>query len=773
MDYPRLLLSSILLFPLAAQQGNRAEHKNMAPVVPKNLIPPSPVLSPAQALQAFEVAPGFVVEPFATEPLVEKPVAIDFDPAGRAWVVEMIGYMMDLDAKDEEKRLGRIVVLEDLDQDGKADKRTIFLDQLHLPRAVAVYPDGILFADNQDLKFVKRDGLKPVGAPVVAAKNFIEAGNVEHRLNGLMRNLDNWHYNAKAGKRVRRSGDQWIVESTAFRGQWGISRDDFGRLYHNNNSTFLFGDILAPNLLNGNPAVNTKVNDAKQLGPNDTWPIRVTPGVNRAYISKSNGYTSDTLDPKTHKLLLTTASAGPVVYRGTNFPSEWYGRGMVPESVVQLVKTIAIDRGDLTVKGSHPLGKKEFLASTDERFRPVNLCNAPDGTLWVLDFYHGIIQDRFFMTSYLRDQYASRNLDGPSTGHGRIWKIRYREGKLVAQKNFETMPAKDLVAELKHPNAWQRDMAQRVIVDRRDLSILPLLRELLAHNTNTLAQINALWTLEGLGQLTGADVAMVLSSPNNNAVCSALWASTMLQNSERTLLAPKLLALTKNTQKNNQELAVYLARAIAPLGDEPSFASLKSLIEFYPSQPLLKAAAFSGLKSHEKAFLSYLNGSLKDETLLAWLEQAANGNTAQKKNALQGNALASYERGKAHYMGAAACFGCHGAAGEGVPNLGPPLDGSEWVTGDADRLVKILLHGLTGPVTVAGIAYQPTADMPGLAQNPLMKDQELADISTYIRNEWSNKGKPVQKNAVSKVRQDTKDRTGRPYTEKDLLPGKK
>jgi mono/diheme cytochrome c family protein/glucose/arabinose dehydrogenase len=758
----------IATLPLAAQKGNRAEHANMAPVVPQNLIPASPVLTPAQAQAAFELAPGFVIEPFATEPLVEKPVAVDFDPAGRAWVVEMIGYMLDLDAKDEDKSLGRIIVLEDTDHDGKADKRTVFLENIHLPRAVAVYPDGILYADNEDLKFIKRDGLKAVGKSIIAAEKFIEAGNVEHRLNGLMRNLDNWHYNAKAGKRVRRSGDQWIVEKTAFRGQWGISRDDFGRLYHNNNSTFLFGDLLAPNFLDGNPGVPLKLPETVQLGPNDTYPIRVTPGVNRAYIAKANGYSSDTLDPKTHKLLLTTASAGPVIYRGSNFPKEWYGRGMVPESVVNLVKTIEIENSDLKLSGSHPLGKKEFLASTDERFRPVNLSNAPDGTLWVLDFYHGIIQDRFFMTSYLRDQYASRKLDGPSTGHGRIWRIRHSDGKLAAHQNFESMATAEVVAALKHTNAWQRDMAQRVLVDRQDPSSIPLLRSMLGSNAPAVSQVIALWTLEGLGKLTAADISATISATDTQLVCSALWASTKLSDEEQAILAPKLCAFAPR----DLEQAVYLARTLGPIGNEAAFAALKTLLIRHADQPLLKAAAFSGLNNKEKAFATYLQGSFNDKTFLTWLEQGAGNAVVSSAAKLKGKVLQSYNRGKAHYSGAAACFGCHGAAGEGVPNLGPPLDASEWVTGQPQRLVKILLHGLTGPVTVAGITYKPTADMPGLAQNPLMKDQDIADIATYIRNEWSNQAKPVSKEAVQSIRKETADRVGRPYSEMELRPKK-
>lgn len=427
----RIALLTLLLPGLAlAQKGDKKEHGNMAPVVPVSEIPPSPVLPVAEALKSFKLAPGFAIEAFAAEPLVEKPIALDFDPSGRLWVCEMLGYMPDIDGKGEEIPQGRIVVVEDSDHDGKADKRTVFLDKLHLARAVAVYPDGILYTDDTELRWQKRDGLKPVGEPEIAVKGWVEAGNVEHKTNGLVRNLDNWLYNAKSGKRVRRIDGKWVMEITPFRGQWGIAHDDYGRLYHNNNSTFLFGDQVAPNLLAGNPGVNLKTQEYTQLGPNNTWPARVTPGVNRAYIAKKNGYPEDTLDPATNKLKTTTASAGMVIYRGTNFPSGWQGRGLVGESVVNLVKVIQIDDSDGKLSGSHPYGKTEWLASTDERFRPVNLYNSPDGAVLLLDMYHGIIQDKTFMTSYLRDQYLSRGLDKPATGNGRIYRIRHNSGKL-------------------------------------------------------------------------------------------------------------------------------------------------------------------------------------------------------------------------------------------------------------------------------------------------------------------------------------------------------
>jgi len=751
-----LLLPSLAL----AQNGDKKEHGNMSPVVPASEIPASPVLSATDAIKAFKLAPGFVIEPFAAEPLVDKPVALDFDPSGRVWVCEMQGYMPDIDGKGEDEPQGKIVVLEDTDHDGKADKRTVFLEKLFLPRALAVYPDGILYTDSTDLRWQKRDGLKAVGDPEIAVKGWVEAGNVEHKSNGLVRNLDNWLYNAKSGKRVRRIDGKWVMETTPFRGQWGIAHDDFGRLYHNNNSTFLFGDQVAPNLLAGNPGVNLKTQEYTQLGPNSTFPVRVTPGVNRAYMAKKNGYPDDTLDPATNKLKSCTAAAGMTIYRGTNFPSDWIGRGLVAESSVNLVKAIQIDDSNGKLTGSHPYGKSEWLASTDERFRPVNLYNSPDGSVLLVDIYHGIIQDRTFMTTYLREQYLSRGLDKPATGNGRIYRVRYTTGKLETPLDFEKLTGEELVKLLAHKNGWHRDMAHRVLVDRGDASVVPLLEKLVGIPGFSVGSINALWTLEGLGKLSPAAVNSALASKDLKVVCSGLWASTNLSAKDLPAVSDAILGL----MPSNDEVTIYLARALGPLGTPQAYARLTDLIQNDGSKPFVRAAAFSGLDKHEIAFKEAAGSKLKDKGLVAWLDQGAgNAVVAVSGEGLKGEHLASFNRGKALYSGVAACFGCHGPDGAGLPNLGPPLDGSEYVNGPDERLSRILLHGLTGPITVAGQKYTPQADMPGLAMNPAMTDENLADIATYIRHEWTNKSPQVKAELFTKTRAATKDQAGRPY----------
>jgi mono/diheme cytochrome c family protein/glucose/arabinose dehydrogenase len=743
-----------------------AEEKD-DPVVPVSLIPPAPVLAPDQALKAFKVAKGFVIEPVVTEPLVEKPVALDFDGRGRMWVCEMEGYMPNADGKGEDVPKGRIVILEDTTGSGKIDKRTVFLDKLLMPRAVTVVDDGILFADQNSLYHVKRDGDKPGGPPEVVDADYAKGGNVEHKANGLLHGLDNWLYNAKSDRRYRKIDGKWVMEKTLFRGQWGISMDDYGRLFFTGNSTILHGNYIAPQLAQGNPGINMDIREIREISPNTVWPARVTPGVNRAYQMKVNGFDKDTLNPETFKLISATGVAGTVIYRGTNFPKEWYGRAFSCESSVQLVKAVDFKEEDGKFVGTHPMGQDEFLASTDERFRPVNSYNAPDGSLYIVDLYHGIIQHRDFLSKYLRQQSLDRGLDSPGDGQGRIYRVRYQAGALQKNVNLETMPTNELVKQLVAPNGWNRDMAQRLIVDRGDVKVVPLLERLTSMNQYPLGQIKALWTLDGLNKLTAAPILNLLKSDDPKVVCSALWASTkVLDAAEVAKLQPEIAALKPKTD----EVKIYLARALGRFGPGKAFDALVDLLKTDREKPLVKQLAVAGLDHHEAEFQAAIKGKISDGNLDKWLTAGALDIVAKPsaETTLTGEQLASFKRGKELFTGVAVCASCHGADGMGMPSLGPPLNQSEYVNGKPEILLAIILNGMSGPLRVNNVDYTPSADMPAFALNTQISDKNLADVATYIRQEWDNTSGMVKEDQVAKVRAATASRAGKAYTAKDF-----
>ncbi len=761
------LIGLIGLSPALAQNGDRKGHDKMGKIVPEDLIPPAPVLSVDEALKTFTIEKGFVIEPVAAEPLVDKPVALTFDPSGRMWVCEMRGYMPDIDGKLENRATGRIAILEDTNGDGKVDKRTTFLDKIVLPRAISLVPGGILYGDQDNLYFVARDGDKPKGKAVVVDDKFAPGGNVEHKTNGLMTGIDNWLYNAKSNARFKFiPGENKIIkDSTAFRGQWGISRDNFGRLFHNSNSTLLIGDRVLPNLLNGNNSAKMKSKTTERIGSNAVFPGRVTPGLNRAYISSHNGYSSNTIDPKTFKLTNATGACGPVIYRGNNLPASVNGNGFVCESSAQLIKMIGIENENGTLKGSHPLEKRDFLTSTDERFRPVNMYNAPDGSLYILDMYHGIIQHKTYMTTYLRGQTLSRGLEGPGYGHGRIYRIRSSNKPLAKVENLAKASDIELIKKLDSPIGAVRDLAQKELIDR-NADPKPIVAALETGAASDLTNIHLLWTLEGLGALRAEHLAGALTSKNEELISSALYAALSLTDSELIKLQSSVAAVRATAMT-----APYIARILAATPSPVAQETLVVFLKQHHKTSLVREAAISGLGGTAILFDKVNRGRFSEKSFDKWLQESKRGPQKQidPKTLLKGEHLASFIRGEKLYSTTAACIGCHGQDGAGLANLGPQLDGSDWVIGSEIRLVKILIHGLTGPIQINRKTFTPQAFMPGLGVNPTITDGDIADVSTFIRANWTNRAPKITEATVTKIRKETSGRSaGQMYSQKDF-----
>ncbi len=759
------ILSALIISTTAfAQQGNRKGHDKMDDVVPAELIPAAPVLTVDEALKTFTIEKGFVIEPVAAEPLIEKPVALAFDAKGRMWVCELRGYMLDADGKDEDKPIGRIAILEDTDGNGTADKRTTFLESILLPRAIAIVPGGILFGDQKNLYFVKSKDDKPDGNPIVIDELFAVGGNVEHKTNGLMFGIDNWMYNTKSDIRYKFNEGKLTREQTENRGQWGITRDNLGRLYHNSNSTLLVGDRVLPNLLRGNPAVKMKASITSGFGNNKVYPGRVTPGINRAYMAKKNGYDADTLNPNTHKLMDATGACGPVIYRGNQFPESYQNAAFICESAAQLVKLINVTAKDGKLTGTHPLKDREFLTSTDERFRPVNLYNAPDGSIYLLDMYHGIIQHKTYMTTYLRNQTLSRKLDGPGVGHGRIYRIRAENTPLAKLEDLTKDSVEALAKKLGSPHGAIRDLAQKELIDRK-ADPAPLAAALKSP-ANELHSMHLIWTLEGLGALDASHLKSALASGNEDLVTSALYASLSLASAQRKLLVDDIAKSTATPAT-----LPYQARALASIDSPEAQEALVELLTKNSKVDLVIPAAISGLSQNAKLFEEVNKDRFKDKDFDQALKQAKQGPKKEidPTTLLKGDHLASFKRGETLFTSTAACIGCHGADGEGLENLGPQLNQSDWVTGDPQRLIRVLLHGLSGPIEINGKTFTPLGVMPGLGQNPTLKDQDIADVATYIRANWSNRAPQIEEKTVKEIRDATKDRSaGQMYTAADF-----
>ncbi len=572
----------------------------------------SPPISPEEALKRFYMPPGYRVELVASEPLIQDPVMIDWDGDGRMWVVEMPGYMPDINAKGEHEPIGKIVVLEDTNSDGRMDKRTVFQDGLVLARWLKVLDRGVLVAEPPNLwLFQDTNGdLRADRKELVTKEYGRREGNVEHNANSLLWALDNNIYTSEVDIDLRLKDGKFDVRKTLTRGQWGITQDDAGRIFRNTNESALHVDVIpAHYYMRHSNLLRTRGSYESLNGPNgelnDVWPIRPTRGVNRGYqfgILRTDG-----------TLAKYTSVCTPMVYRGDRLPAELYGNVFVVDPTVNLVSRIVLgDSGSgLTADKAYRDVRGEFLASTDERFRPVNLSLAPDGTLYVVDMYRGIIQHKGYMTEYLRDYVQTHKLEQPNS-FGRIYRVMHEStkrdttplpGDVAKRRGGPATNNAQLVSALSHPNGWRRDMAQQLLVERGDKSVVPALRKLASSSADPRARLKALWVLDGLDAIEPSDVTPALSHANRDVRVSALRLS------ERWLRMPNhpmAGAVMKRVDDSDWAVRRQLAATLGELPPGSKEAALANLLERYGDDPIAVDAALSGARGSELAVLERL-----------------------------------------------------------------------------------------------------------------------------------------------------------------------
>ena len=547
-------------------------------------------------------------------------------------------------------------------------------------------------------------------------------------------------------------------------------------MFYNTNSSQLRGDLVPPNMLMRNPEAPLKEGINRNIAEDQSlYPIRPTPGVNR-------GYLEDFLDEE-QKLKRFTAACGPVIYRGNQYPEAYSGNAFVCEPAANLIKRNILQQEGPYLKATQAYAGREFLASKDERFRPVNLYNAPDGSLYVVDMYRGIIQDKVYLTKYLEDQINQRNLVKP-LGMGRIYRIAYKKGSWFQHilKGNSPQPVdlhkatpKQLVSYLSHPNGWWRDTAQRLLVEGNHWAIVPELQKLLKQGP-PLAQIHALWTLEGMGIYDPATIRPALASTNNPEVLAT--AIRIADRNAKTEDFEASLALYKEVLNHQSSLVqLQLALSLGEFIQEGSTKALHMLAEVTlhtQGDSLMNDAIFSSVYGKEEELLSLLQKNKTEQfSFISYLQKSISKGTEKKANQPEGvsgpEVTSSLSLGKSLYE--STCSGCHQKGGEGLVPIAPPLKGSQWVTGPADPLISLILHGLKGPVTVNGKVYQePEVQpyMPGFKDNPELTDAHIAAIINYMRKAWSSGVKEVSAAEVKEVRARTKNRST-PYTEKELI----
>jgi mono/diheme cytochrome c family protein/HEAT repeat protein len=502
-------------------------------------------------------------------------------------------------ATTERQPTGRISVLEDTNDDGTMDKKTVFLDKLVLPRTLKVLERGALIAEPPNL-WLARD---TTGDLVADTKEIVTSSygqaeaNVEHNENSLLWALDNWMYTSEGTTLLRLRDGAFEVRTTLSRGQWGATQDDAGRVYRNSNSAALFVDVVPTPYYARNPHMMRTRGSYETLDTGDlntVWPIRPTPGVNR-------GYQDGVLRPD-KTLAAFTAVGAPTFYRGDRLPSELYGNVFMAEPAGNLVSRILVSDDGTMLRGKKAYERGEFIASTDERFRPVNLSSAPDGTLYVVDMYHGIIQHKGYITEYLRDQILARRLDRPQ-GHGRIYRVVHTTTKRGPKPALSTMKGPQLVDLLSHPNGWWRDAAQQLIVERGDRSAIPALKEKAERAPDWRTRVHAMWTLDGIDAIEPATITTALEDSSRDVRVSAVRIAERWLNDAKH---PIHAAVLKKIDDKDWAVRRQLAASLGALPEAAKIPVLATLLERHGDDPMTTDATISGLRGSEHVVLQRL-----------------------------------------------------------------------------------------------------------------------------------------------------------------------
>lgn len=693
---------------------------------PEQPFPPVP-------LDAYVLPGDFRLEVVAAEPLIDTPVAMCFDASGRIWVAEMRGYMTDLDNSGEKQPNGRIVILDDRNGDGIMDTRRVFLDSLVLPRALALVYGGLLYAEPPNLWFVEIQNDRP-GARTLVDSSYAAGGNVEHQPNGLLPGLDNWIYSAKSALRYRRKNGRWLREKTHFRGQWGITQDAAGRLFYNDNSNQLQGDWVLPNALLRNRYFSPSAGFNIQVCTDQrVFPLQPT-AVNR-------GYQEDMLD-SSGRLRNVTSACGPLVYRGGQFPAEYAGNAFVCAPEANLVKRNVFDPGEPKLKARQAYPDRDFLAAYDKGFRPVNLNEGPDGCLYVTDMHRGIIQHKTYLTAYLRERIQSEKLD-TITGRGRILRVLHAGRPRTPAPPLASASLTELVDALDHPNPWVCDQARQLLIERGGRDAEPLLQRKLLQRSDPKLQLQVLWTLEGLDALDAPLLIQMLHSAKDPWVLqSALQLLETFAGPEQT--GPVCKALDSLYARRDPVVDLALCLYAGPwsrTAPERVDPLLLQLLGRYPQDTLYQEAMVSGLSEREADFLALLQKTTPQHELPYLKQILARCAAGRRENRPAAWTLEPQPGRDGLTAGlqlyTTLCGACHGPTGQGTPNLAPPLDGSEFVHGNPDKLALIALHGLQGPLHIKGQLYTFNAGMPGLGPNPECTDTDLAAVLTFVRNAFS------------------------------------
>ncbi len=572
--------------------------------------------TPAAAIRSMHPRPGYVVELMAAEPLVMDPVAMAWGADGKLWVAEMADYPNGLDGKGQAG--GRVRFLQDTDGDGNYDKSTLFLDGVNFPNGVFPWKKGVLVSAAPDVFYAEdTDGDGKADHREVLYTGFVE-GNQQHRVNGFEWGLDGWLYLANGdsggvvksvktgqtvdirGRDLRIHPETGRIEAVAGQAQFGRRRDDWGRWYGNNNSNPMFQYVYEDRYLSRNPhyaAPSGRRDVPTVAGAAPVFPrSRTLTRFNDFHAA--NRFTSACSAMVYRDELLSQelrVERGELRGRDADRPSDSQLSSLnsqltfVSEPVHNLVHCeVAHQDGVATVSERLPDERqREFLASSDNWFRPTMVTTGPDGAVWIADMYRLVIEHPQWIPIEWQQKLNVR--DGEDKG--RLWRVRpYGVAPRAVPKLVE-LATPQLVAALDSPSGWQRDMAQRLLIERGDKAAIPELEQVLTTCPRPETRLQALCALASLEAMTEQHLIGALADDHPGV---RRWAVQFAERFPAT--SPQLwVALASRVEDPDDEVRLQLAFTLGEVQSPEAGEILGWLAVKHPADRWLIPAIMTSL----------------------------------------------------------------------------------------------------------------------------------------------------------------------------------
>lgn len=571
-------------------------------------MPRLPHFEADKALSTFQLAAGFSMELVAAEPLVSDPVAACFDESGAMYVAEMHGYPFSheptkLNPKGGGKKdAGVIRRLRDTNGDGRMDSSVVFADGLNWPTSVCCFNGGVFVLAPEYLHYLKDstgDGKADIREIVLSG---FGRGNVQAVTNGLQWGLDNRIYFAAGGnprtllhrgKPLSLPGKSDISfdpKTETFASvtgglQFGHTRDDWGTRFVCSNSNHIMQVVFPEGYLSRNPffvasnAVRSIATDGASApvfrrSPPEPWRIvrqkwRALDKGYRLTIAADGSWEFIPIDPKKspagaipteYPVGFFTSATGITIYRGDAYPEQFHGNAFVGDVGGNLIHRKTVDRQRVVYSSSRADQGVEIVASSDNWFRPVNFVNAPDGSLYVLDMYRETIEHPYSIPEEIK---AFLDLSS-GDDRGRIYRLVSPEMQRRAVVDIGGLDDTALVQQLGSPNGWNRDTALRLIWERQDQSLIPLLEKQLTTTQSAVGKVHLLCALESLHAINSTHIRPCLKDDHPRVRQHAIRLSESLLKESPDLLRSLAAMTTDDSEHVRFQLAFSLGEVESP-----------------------------------------------------------------------------------------------------------------------------------------------------------------------------------------------------------------